>query len=307
MTFSQLKTTLSQSPRRLGLLLALAGGLLISADPIFIRLSGTKGVDTAFLFGLFTAISMSTLIQVREERGLIGTLRQSGWPVLVSGLLILGSAGTFVLSIKHTAVANTMVIMSARPVFTAAASWLLLREAPSRALWSAMLIVVGGMAVVASGSMESGHLLGDGLALLTVTFLGLNGAWMRGHPRISRTAIVGLGGFFLALVMSFAAEPGGYSASTWLVMAAMGLASAPLGRVLNATSTRYLPAAEAALISLSNAVFAPLWVFLLFREVPPVNTLWGGAVIFVALGAYLGLGMRRKRPSGMVAPSATHN
>lgn len=287
MTVAQLQAILPADERSKGMLAALAGSMLMSFDPVFIRLSGTGGFNTVFLFGLFTAISMFTFIQTTDPRGLVGALRESGWPAVFSGLLILGSASCFVLSVKHTAVANTMIIISGRPVLTAATAWLFLREETPKALWLAMLAVIAGIAVVVSGSLRSGMLLGDLFALGAVLCLALNGALLRRFKRVSRMAIVGLAGLFMAIVMYAPATPGSFSLNTWLVMAAMGLASAPFGRVLNGVSTRYIRAAESALIALSNTVFAPFWIFVLFGEQPPLRTIVGGSIILCAIAAYV--------------------
>lgn len=287
MTVAQLGALMPKSSIEKGVLAALVGSLLISFDPVFIRFSGTGGFDTAFLFGLFTAISMSSVIQVTDQRGLIRVMKQSGWPLIISSLLIVGSASTFVLSVKHTDVSNTMIIMSGRPVTTAAFSWLYLREKTSPALLAAIVGVILGMGIVVSGSLESPHLLGDALALLTVIFLGLNGALLRRYPEVSRMAVVGLAGFFMALIMFFPAQPSSYTLSTWLIMGAMGLLSAPIGRVLNGVSVRYIPAAEAALITLSSTIFAPIWAFIIFREAPTSATLLGGAVVLATIFGYI--------------------
>jgi drug/metabolite transporter (DMT)-like permease len=293
MTLTQLMTFIPEDARTKGRVAALMGGTLLSFDAIFVRLSEAGGYETAFLFGLFSALSMGALIQATDRRGLAGTLRESGWPAVLSGLLMLGSAGMFVLSIKHTAVANTMMILSGRPVLTAAAAWLLLRERTSGTLWLAICGVICGMAVVVSGSLQSGNVLGDALALVGVTCLALNGAVWRHFKSMSRMAVVGLGGLFLAAVMFFPADLSAIPARTWLVMACMGLLSAPAGRVLNAVSSRYIPAAEMATYALISPVLAPIWVFLLFREQPPAATLAGGTLIMAAIATYIVVTTRR--------------
>lgn len=287
MNLSSVKTILPESTLGKGRLAALTGGLLLSFDSVFVRLSGTGGVDTAFLFGLFSAISMAALIQATSRKGLVQTLKDGGWPMVASSLLIVGSASSLVLSIKHTTVANTLFILSARPVLTALTAWFLLRKKPSRSLWLAIAAVMGGIFIVVNGSLQSGNLMGDGFALLGVCCLGLNSSLWRRYKDMSRLAVVGLGGFFIALFMFVPAEPSGYSSRTWLVMACMGLASAPLGRVMNALSSRYIPAAEMATISLISAVLAPIWAFLFFAEQPPTTTLAGGAIIFIAILSYV--------------------
>lgn len=287
MIVSSVKRFLPENAQSRGRLAALGGGLLLSFDSVFVRLSGTGGFDTAFLFGLFSAISMALVIQLTDPRGLVRTLSESGWPVVVSALLIVGSASSFVLSIKHTSVANTVFIMSARPVLTALAAWFFLREKTVKSLWFAIAGVMCGIFIVVSGSLTGGSFLKDGFAVIAVICLALNGTLWRRYKEMSRFAVVGLGGFFIALAMFIPASPSQFSLRTWLIMAAMGLISAPLGRVLNALSSRYIPAAEMATLTLINAVLAPIWAFLLFNEQPPAATLIGGAVIFGSIAFYI--------------------
>ncbi|XXJ17962.1 DMT family transporter [Desulfovibrio caledoniensis] len=293
MTIAQLKAFIPEEARSKGTMAAILGGILLSFDPVFVRLSGVGGYETAFLFGLFSALSMGSLIQATDAHGLAGTIRESGWPAVVSGLIILGSASMFVLSIKHTSVANTMMILSGRPVLTAAAAWLILGERTSGRLWLAIGGVICGMAVVVSGSLRSGNVHGDALALAGVLCLAMNGVMWRHFKAMSRMLVVGFGGLFLAVTMFFLADLPAIPPRTWLVMACMGLLSAPAGRVLNAVSSRYIPAAEMATYALISPVLAPIWVFLLFREQPPAATLAGGALILAAITAYIAATARR--------------
>lgn len=287
MTIAALKALIPASARSRGIMSVFTGTFLISFDPVFIRLSGTGGFNTAFLFGFFTAISMFIVIQIREEGGLIGTLKASGWPVMFSGLLMLGSASSFVVGIKNTSVSNVMIIMSSAPVIMAVTSRIFLGEKTRKSTWLAIFFVLGGIAIVVSGSMESGNITGDALALFAVTCISLNQTLLRKYKNISRMASVGAGGLFLAVVMFFLAEPSGFSPATWLIMGVMGLLTAPLGRVLNGTATRYIPAPEVAMIMLNNAIFAPLWAYLLFSEMPVFTTIVGGIVILGTILSYI--------------------
>ena len=269
-----------------GPFLAIIGAFLLSFDPIYIRLSGVSGFDTIFLFGLFTAISMSVIVQATEKRTIISVIRSGGWPLVFCSLLMLGSASAFVLSIKNTAIANTFIIQSATPAVVAFLSWLLLKERTHRYTWRAILLVIIGVTIVVNGSIGSGHWKGDLLALVSVFCVALIFTIIRKHPDINRMALVGLGGFFLAVVMFFFAKPSTFSSHTWMVMGAMGLVSAPLGRVLGMTATRFSKAAEVSLLLMLQNVIAPALAFLFFKEIPSQSTVIGGTVILITIGTY---------------------
>ncbi|GAB3516400.1 DMT family transporter [Photobacterium alginatilyticum] len=286
MTNMMINKSSFKSARTMGVSVTLMGALLMSLDPIFIRFSGVSGFDTAFLFGLFTAISMPIFIQLRDERGLIRAINESGWPVLLSGLLMLGSATGLVLSIKHTSIANTFVILSAAPALAAVFSWLLLGEVTKRSTWIAIVSVMIGIVIVVSGSFNSGNLIGDGLAVFAVTCLSLNQTLLRKYKNVSRMASVGFGGLFLAFAMFFVATPSTYSLNTWLIMGVMGLFTAPFGRVLSQTATRYITAPEVGMILMINTVLAPIWAFSFFNEIPPMTSVLGGSIILLTILIY---------------------
>lgn len=286
MSIQAINSLMQTNARAAGILIALIGALLMSFDPIFIRLSGVSGFDTAFLFGMFTAISMPIFIQLRDERGLVRTLKASGWPVIFSGLLMLGSASALVLSIKNTSITNTFVILSGAPALAAVFSRIFLGEVTRRATWYAITAVMLGIVIVVSGSFETGNWLGDGLAVFAVTCLSLNQTLLRKYQDVSRMASVGLGGLFLAVVMFFLAAPSSFSATTWIVMGVMGLFTAPFGRVLSQVATRYITAPEVGMILMMEAVFAPVWAFGFFAEIPPIASLIGGMIILSTVVVY---------------------
>ena len=55
-----------------------------------------------------------------------------------------------------------------------------------------------------------------------------------------------------------------------------------------------LTAAEAGMFYLLETVLAPVWVWLVFTEEPPVATLIGGAIILIALVWHSTHSMRRE-------------
>ena len=283
--FSLTNPPLSQ--RNKGVIIAVVAAILMSFDPIFIRLSEVDGFDTAFLFGLFSALSIAVVMQFQQKQSIVTSVKKAGWPAIVSGGLMLISASAMIMSIKHTAVANVFVILSATPLFAAITSWLLMGEVTRRSTWLAMISVGVGIGIVVSGSFEAGHWLGDGLALLSAAFIGINQAYLRKHQQVSRLASVGLGSGFMAIVFFFIVTPSEYSITTWLVMAMMGLFTAPFGRVLSHVATRYITAPEVGILLLIEAILAPLFAWFAFTELPPLNTLIGGLIILITIYIYV--------------------
>lgn len=281
--------------RSIGFMIALLGALLMSIDPVFIRLAGVSGFDTAFLFGLFTAISMPIILQFSDKRGLLHAVKDSGLPLLVAGVLMLGSATGLVFSIKNTSIANTFVIISATPAMAALFSWFLLKETTNRRTWIAITSVMVGIIIVTSGSFGTGYWVGDLLAVFSVVCLSLLFTLLRKYQGISRLASVGLGGLLLAITMFFFAEPTTYSTNTWLIMALMGLFTAPMGRVFSMVATRYITAAEVSMTLMLETVLASLWAFIFFNEIPPLASMTGGTIILLTIFFYTWVSMKEDK------------
>ncbi|WP_206540010.1 DMT family transporter [Ruegeria sp. ANG-R] len=270
------------------MVIALVGAALMSLDPVFIRFSGVNELETTFLFGLFTAISMSVVIRLNDKRGLLKVLLESGWPLLVAGVLMLGSSTGLVFAIKNTSVVNTFLILSSLPAVAALFSWIFLREKVSKQTMFAIVGVILGIGVVVSGSGADGtsSLYGDMLAMFSVAVLALMLTLLRKFPDVSRIGVVGFGGFLVAVVMIFFTEPSTFSLNTWLIMGAMGLFTAPFGRVLSMVATRYATAAEVSMTLMLETVLAPIWAYIFFTEVPGANSLIGGAILLITIIGY---------------------
>ena len=109
----------------------------------------------------------------------------------------------------------------------------------------------------------------------------LRADWPRERPPDLDALRTGLGGQHLVL--------SGHDLALCLFL---GVVQYTDGFVLITLGARYLPAAEVALLSLSETVLAPLWVWVGVGEVPALLTLAGGAIVLSAVVAQAVTGMR---------------
>jgi drug/metabolite transporter (DMT)-like permease len=75
----------------------------------------------------------------------------------------------------------------------------------------------------------------------------------------------------------------------------LGVLQLALQYILITTATRYVPAAEVALIGRLTLIMAPLWVWIGVGEVPSLLTLAGGAIILSAVTGQGLFALRRAR------------
>ena len=70
----------------------------------------------------------------------------------------------------------------------------------------------------------------------------------------------------------------------FMLCAVMGVFQIGFGLVIFTHGSRYLPAAEITLLSLTEIVLGPIWVWLVIQEVPGAMTLIGGLIVLSAIG-----------------------
>ena len=76
---------------------------------------------------------------------------------------------------------------------------------------------------------------------------------------------------------------------------AMGCLQFGVGFFCFTVASRYIMASEVALFSLTESIFAPLWVWIGVGEQPSLLTLIGSAVVLLSVGAYCVSGIRAER------------
>ncbi len=76
----------------------------------------------------------------------------------------------------------------------------------------------------------------------------------------------------------------------------MGAVQIGAGLTIYTVGSRHVPAAELALLSLSEVVLWPIWVWLGVGKVPSLATVIGGAVVLGAIVGRAASGLRRWRP-----------
>lgn len=276
-----------------GVLIVVAGVLLISFDALLVRLAGVDGWNVSFWRGLFMALAMAPFCL----RGLVGSRIgiQDKKGLLLAAIMMALSSLTLVLAFTLTRAANAVVILSAAPLFAALFSrWFLQERCPPRT-WLAIVVCMAGVMYVMRGSLGGGNLTGDLLALLATLFVGGYFTVFRRYPNMSRTTVISTGGLLLALMAWPLATPLALPADSYGWLAVSGLLQIPVSLLLITVGTRFLPAAEVSLFLLLETILAPIWVWLALGELPPQATLSGGVLILATLILHTLAGFRREK------------
>ena len=218
-----------------------------------------------------------------------------GWPgVLVTCLSALGMI-TFIPALKLTSVADVAVVFATCPFITAALAWTWFREPVSAPTLGASALAFAGVVVtVGEAGRGPNALLGDLLALVMTVALGAMTVALRRYravPLLPTACLANLLGTVVSLGLAPQAIIGPWNMAC---LALFGL-QMTLGLGLFTVGSRFIPAAETALIGTLETPLAPFWVWLAFGESVPSRTLLGGTMVMTAVLGHALLPGRRPR------------
>lgn len=273
----------SLSPHARGVFITFLGGLALSFDIPVVRLAEGGAWSILAVRSICTVIV--TLVLWSALRLIAGKA-----PVLVPGragvivsIFYSFSSIAFILSVFNTTTANVAFILAFNPMFAALLSWIFLRERPRMATFVAMAAMTAGVLLIVGSGLKSGHLFGDSCAALSAFSIACALTYSRaakqdfGFTPMVATILPAVVGGFLAT------QTGGFHIVSpgWIIF--NGLFLTPFAFWALATGPRFLSAAETGMFYLLETVLAPVWVWLIFADRPPVPTLIGGAIILGAL------------------------
>lgn len=274
------------------------GVLVLTPDSLFLRLVETDHWTLMFWRGLFAAFVLFALSSFVEKKGPIKILRDLLDNGLFCALLFAGSNACFVLSITHTAVANTLVILASMPFIAAILTLILMRKNPPIRTWMAIFLAMAGIVIVFWGRLGNGHIFGDAIGLLGALFMAATLVSLSFNPKINALTAIGAGSFLSALfALLMGAIPTDPSAGDFFYIVIDGGIVIPIAFALITYGPRLISAPEVSLIMMSETVLGPFWVWLVLSEVPPQQTFIGGAVVISAILMNVWLGLRSNRRS----------
>ncbi len=288
-----------------GLLLTFCAVLILSPDALLVRLIGCDVWTLLFWRCLLTGIMQALFLATHYRSRLLAAFRSIGRTGLYSTATVTIGSLLFVNSLKHTAAANTLVILAATPLFSSLLSRIFLREQIARRTWIAIILCFSGILAIFSGSLQSGLLLGDLLALGATLMWGLNLVFLRRGKAVNMIPANALGNLLVVpLAMLAGAAPLTVSAADAGYLLLLGGLVLPVSFALITLGPRYLSAPEVSLILLTETVLGPIWVWLVIREVPHATTLVAGLLIVVTLAVHTLLSVRALRQERSTASPA---
>lgn len=282
-----------------GLLLTAGAVLILSPDALLVRLIQCDVWTLLFWRCLLTGIMQGLFLAVHFRRQLLQSFRNIGRTGLLSAGVVSIGAFLFVNSLRHTAAANTLIILAATPLFSSLLNRLFLRESIPRRTWIAIMVCFGGILLIFAGSLRSGLLLGDLLALGATLMWASNLVILRSGKAVNMIPASLLGNLLVVPAALLAgAQPLAVTGDDMVFLLLLGGFVLPVSFTLITLGPRYLSAPEVSLILLIETVLGPIWVWLALGEIPLATTVLAGVFIVGTLALHTTMSLWALRQPG---------
>ena len=276
-----------------GSLLAFIAVIFITPDSLFIRLSNIDTWGLVFYRGIIPFITVFLGMLLIYKLNFFKILFSSGY----HGLIYIGTFSitniTFVVSIQNTNVANTLVMIATAPVLSAILGAIFLKEPPDKKTWISIIITFLAVIYIFFDSIKLGNFYGDILGFVTAIGLAVGAVTIRSakSKNLVPAAVVGkllVATFALLFVESFI-----LAENDLIIVPLMCILCVAIPFVLVTIAPRFIPAAEVNLFFLLETIIGPIWVWLIIKEQPSIETLQGGVVIIATIAVHSFLKLRK--------------
>ena len=280
----------------MGTVLILLGGMFLSTGGVLIRYLTVTDSWTVLFYRSIGFVSLLLLVVVYRHRGrTVQAFRATGSNGIFMALTLGCGFASYVFGMMLTTVANVAFIISAGPLCAAGLGWLVLRERVTPLTWLVIAGAVVGMGVMFADGISTDQMTGNLVALLIPLTFGMMVVFIRRAGDVDMLPATCMAGVVAGIL--------GFSFSGSLVVTqpdlilllALGTGQLGMGFMLITMGTRYIPAAEAALLALSESILAPILAWLVLVEIPSPLALTGGIIVLSCVAVQGVAGVFRER------------
>ena len=276
----------SLTDQKKGSLLAFVAVLFITPDSLFIRLSNVDTWGLVFYRGIIPFFTVFLGMILIYKLNFFKILFDSGYQGIIYVITFSITNITFVVSIQNTNVANTLVMIATAPLLSAILGAIFLKEPPDKKTWISIIITFFAILYIFFDSLKMGNFYGDILGFITAIGLAVGAITIRSakSKNLVPAAVVGklfVASFALLFIESFVLQD-----KDLLIVPLMCILCVAIPFVLVTIAPRFITAAEVNLFFLLETIIGPIWVWLIIKEQPSIETLQGGLVIIITIAIH---------------------
>ncbi|CAN7370499.1 DMT family transporter [Rhizobium sp. LjRoot30] len=288
-------TLTEQKQYRLGLTYVALSALAWSSSGLFMRAINADLMTIVATRGIVSGLATFLFFIYLERSRAWSILRAIRWPTIAATVFSAASMISGLGSIYYTSVADAMVIYATVPFVTAGVAYLYIGEKPSRSTLIAASVAMGGVLVMLMDEGGGGSMLGKGLALIMTLTVAALATIMRKHRDVHMLPAMFSSAWLCSLCTIWFATPLGLSGHDIGLVVLFAVVQNSLGLILYTFGSRWIPAADASLLTALEVPLTPLWVWIFMDEVPSRATMIGGPIVLLALFGHIFAEIRRNK------------
>ena len=277
------------------IVIVLIAGIFWSFGPLVVRhIDNAHLIPWQYLFfrGSVIFLVLNIYLFLAEGQKFLDNYNRIGLSGFIGGVSLGIANISFILSITTTTAAVTMMMLATQPFVAAILAYIFLKEKISKTTLISITIAAAGIIFISFDSKGEGTLFGliNGL-LSSLGFAGFTVSlrWRKNTPKFTTVAIAGIFCSAVAILVLLFNDSNIFISLKNSSLSALHGFLVCSGLILFSMKSRYLPATDLTLLSLTEVLGGILWVWLPWfgiNEIPSVNTLIGGAVIISAIIFY---------------------
>ena len=275
--------------KRKGLLLVLLGAIAFSLGGVFIKFIPWNPIAINGGRCIFSSMVIAAYLYFSGHKVKINKT------VLLGALCVGSMMLCYVASIKLTSAANAIVLEYTAPIFVIILeAFVFHREIRKIDIIICQLVFLG-IGIVMIDGLGKGHVAGDLIALASGVFYALTIMLNEFENGDSLSSVL-LGHILMAIIgIPFIFEETDFSASTLLLVAALGIFQAGAGYTLLSVGLKYADPISASLIASIEPVLNPVLVSLFYHEHMGINTIIGGLIVIVSIVVYNVITLKKEK------------
>ena len=276
-----------------GSALAFIAVMLITPDSLLIRLSNIETWGMLFYRGAIPFAVVLIGLLIFYNKNFLNALFNVGYTGIFYTISFAICNITFLVSIQNTNVANTLVMVAMAPMISAILGGIFLKEIPDKKTWIAILVTFFSALYIFYDSIQLGNFFGDFMGIVTATGLAVNAVLVRSAKDRDLLPSAVLGKLCVAVFAFFFVDSFDLVGNDVIYVPLMCVLCVAIPFVLVTIAPRFIPAEEVNLFFLLETIIGPIWVWMIIKEQPSIETIQGGVVIIVTIAIHSFLKLKK--------------
>ncbi len=281
------------SNQQKGSLLAFVGVMFITPDSLFIRLSKIGTWELLFYRGAIPFFFVLIGLLLFYKKNFLNALLKIGYVGIFYIISFSSCNITFIISIQNTNVANTLIMVALAPMLSAVLATIFLKEPTNKNTWAAIFVTFFSVTFIFYDSIQLGNIKGDIYGFITALGLAINANLARYAKEIDLVPSAVIGKLVVAIFAFFFVDNFYLSGMDLFIVPLMCIMCVAIPFVLVTIAPRFISAPEVNLFFLLEVILGPIWVWLIIKEQPSLQTIIGGIIIIITIALHSFLALKK--------------